>query len=412
MPSWKHPLDKAFFSDMQGKPHWLCNANWFPKENKIVMSKCGSVDREIITSVAHHINDHARKTVAPSLPILLLIDGHSSRNSPQWLDVCHEKKIVVVRLPANTTHILQPCDQSTNKTFQRAVRSTRDDNLAFSHLPYANTAFKIKLAVAGHHAITPDIARKSFAECGLWPMNFQFLAPFRSPQSSRLRSSSPSKPCSDVTNHQDDIASSLSARRENNKLMQRIHNLSDGRLPSERALAEISFLLQRSYRVRKILDGTVRAPKNAPVQVKGGPLRKVSKKAAVLTSLQHKSALSEIGNGQDKSTSTHGFNIAIEAREDVKHPEKENVRPASSLCPGKDLLTAFDDSLDDVPIAQWPKRPNSGSRARKSNEKGVCTQSAARTLLRLSQYRRVPVLAIVNLSHITRKDEKVAVQFL
>ena len=139
--------------------------------------------------------------------------------------------------------------------------------------------------------------------------------------------------------------------------------------------------------MKRILDRTVRASKNAPVQVKGGVLRKVSKKAAVLTSLQHKSALSEIRNGQDTSTSTHGFNISIEAREDVEHLEKENVRPASSLCPGKDLLTDFDDSLDDMPIAQWPKRTNSGSRARKSNDKGVCTQSVARTLLRLSQYR-------------------------
>ena len=301
------------------------------------MSKCGSVDREIIISVAHHINDHARKTVALSLPMMFLIDGHSSRNSPEWLHVCYEKKIFVVRLPPNTTHILQPSDQSTNNTFQRAVPSTGDESLALSHLPYTNTAFKIKHAVAGYQAITPDIARKSFAECGHWPMNSQFLAPFRSPQSSRLRGSSPSKPCSDVTTHQDDISSSLSARRENKTWMQRIHNLSDGRLPSERALAEIAFLLQTSYRVKRILDGTVRAPKNAPVQLKGGPLRKVGKKAAVLTSLQHKSALSEIGNGQDTSTSTHGFSIAIEAREDVEHPEKENVRPACSLCPGRDF---------------------------------------------------------------------------
>ena len=110
-------------------------------------------------------------------------------------------------------------------------------------------------------------------------------------------------------------------------LIERIHNLSDGRLPSERALAEISFLLQRRYRVKRILDGTVRAPKNAPVQVKGGLLRKVSKKAAVLTSLQHKSALSEKRNGQDTSTSTHGLNIAIETREDVEHPEKRMWGP-------------------------------------------------------------------------------------
>ena len=112
MPSWKHPLDKNVFGDAQGKPHWLCNGNWFPEETKIVVSKCGSVDREIICMVAHHINEHARKTIARSLPILLLIDGHSSRSSPTWLDVCQKSNIVVVRLPANTT---QYCSLATSQ---------------------------------------------------------------------------------------------------------------------------------------------------------------------------------------------------------------------------------------------------------------------------------------------------------
>ena len=93
---------------------------------------------------------------------------------------------LVVKLPAgnlttwhaNTTHLLQPCDQSVNKSFQRTVRNTRDELFMMSHVPWANSAFKIKLAVAGHRALTPEVARKSFVEAGLWPMNYQFLDRF------------------------------------------------------------------------------------------------------------------------------------------------------------------------------------------------------------------------------------------
>ena len=79
--------------------------------------------------------------------------------------------IVVVRLPANTTHILQPCDQFVNKIFQKTVLSTRDELLSMRHLSWANTAYKIKLTVAGYQSLTAEDARKSFVACGLWPMN-------------------------------------------------------------------------------------------------------------------------------------------------------------------------------------------------------------------------------------------------
>ncbi|CDF33993.1 unnamed protein product [Chondrus crispus] len=82
---------------------------------------------------------------------------------------------MAVELRANTTHMLQPCDQKTNKVFQQEIRRTRDLLLNMSHFSWANTAVKIKLAVAGHKALTSDIARASFREAGLWSMDFRFM---------------------------------------------------------------------------------------------------------------------------------------------------------------------------------------------------------------------------------------------
>ena len=107
--------------------------------------------------------------------------------------------------------------------FQRAFRSTQDVIIALSHLPYAKTASKVKLAVVGHQAITPDIARRSFEECGVWPMKFQFMAPFCGEMTPNLHLPCPFLPSTYMAGHISNVPSSLSARSENQKTMRRIH---------------------------------------------------------------------------------------------------------------------------------------------------------------------------------------------
>ena len=131
------------------------------------MTKHGSMDKEVIIKEVKHINQHARKTVPANDYIILLLDGHSARQGEAWLRKCKKLRILVVKLLGNTTHLLQPCDQFVNKCFQRTVRSTKDKILTMSHLSWANTALKLKIEVAGHGALTPDIAGKSFVgACG------------------------------------------------------------------------------------------------------------------------------------------------------------------------------------------------------------------------------------------------------
>ena len=138
--------------------------------------------------IAEHINNHARKTISSEKHIMLLVDGHSSRDSMEWIETCERLNIIVARLPANTTHILQPCDQLANRALQCTFRKTRDDLLSTSHLYWANTSYNIKLAVAGHQAITSDDARASFVKCGMWPMDYRFfrLSKFSEPQNDSL----------------------------------------------------------------------------------------------------------------------------------------------------------------------------------------------------------------------------------
>ena len=43
-------------------------------------------------------------------PVLFLIDEHSSHMSKELSQACEQHNIILYALPANTTHILQPCD--------------------------------------------------------------------------------------------------------------------------------------------------------------------------------------------------------------------------------------------------------------------------------------------------------------
>jgi len=174
MSHWLEPLNAQDFRTNIGVPHWLTTAEWFPNNTTLSVTPNGSMDQHTISEVVRHINDHVRLSLPETETILLMMDGHSSRNGLAWLERCQECNIEVVKLPANTSHFLQSCDKSVNKTFQQTVRKTRDELLSMCHISHANVAFKMKLAVAGHRALTSEISKNLSRRlgCGLWTSDF------------------------------------------------------------------------------------------------------------------------------------------------------------------------------------------------------------------------------------------------
>ena len=222
--------------------------------------------------------------MSPDKHIVLLVDGHSSRDGLEWISACERMKIIVVRLPANTAHILQPCDQFVNRSLQRKVRETRDHVLSMSHLSWENTAYKINLAVAGHQAISPEDARSSFTKCGLWPVNYRFVR-FATVSESNNPSSRQSENVSCSRERLlEEENQHMSARVINMKLQSEIHKVTDGQLPASQALAKVSCLLSSDYRVQRILESEIRAPKMASINRAGRKKGGKMQEAAVLTS--------------------------------------------------------------------------------------------------------------------------------
>lgn len=84
------------------------------------------MEMEIIPKFIEHLDRFVRQVVPASKDYLLCLDGHSSRNGIEWLELAVEKKCQVVQSPSSTSQKLQPGDRDVNKSFQIIVRETRD----------------------------------------------------------------------------------------------------------------------------------------------------------------------------------------------------------------------------------------------------------------------------------------------
>ena len=138
----------------------------------------GSVDMPTLPFTVDHIDSYVRRFVSRSQPLVLLLDEHSSREGIEWVRKPEQLNIILVILPAHTTHFLQPCDWDINKTFQTHIRRTRHDLLKLASTNVHSVAFKLMLAVAAHKQVTRDDVRSSFHKTGLSPMDFRFCQTF------------------------------------------------------------------------------------------------------------------------------------------------------------------------------------------------------------------------------------------
>ena len=168
---WFEPLLPDVYCDKDGIPHKLCENQWFPDNGVHKLTENGSMEMDILAAFIGHFNSFVRQFVHPSQNILLTLDGHSSRNGFERLRRCMRHNIDVVQAPANTSHVLQPCDKCFNKKFKDSIRETKSelDKMALTNTK--TVKLKLMLGVIAHDAITGEDAKRSFRECGLFPLN-------------------------------------------------------------------------------------------------------------------------------------------------------------------------------------------------------------------------------------------------
>lgn len=158
-------------------------------------------------------------------------------------EVVRETSNLDVKLPANTTHLPHPRDQSVKNLFQCTLRNTRAERFMMSHEPWASSVFKIMLAPARHLAPTPKVPRKFFFEAELQPTKYQCLdrfIPNKSIENTPKWRSSNFQTCSESSVRNCRIAKSRCKTRQ---LLVEIRRLLSGEQSGQSILADIQVLL-------------------------------------------------------------------------------------------------------------------------------------------------------------------------
>lgn len=107
---------------------------------------------------------------------MLVIDGHASHITTVAIEYCVQKKIILLCLPAHTTHILQPLDVDV---FAPLTTAYKNNIHAITRYGAAYSVDKVdflkQYRLARNKAITPTNIQKAWKATGLFPFNPQLI---------------------------------------------------------------------------------------------------------------------------------------------------------------------------------------------------------------------------------------------
>ena len=112
------------------------------------------------------------KSIPPTKPFLLIVDGHASHMSIEAIEFAKSNDIHVLCLPSHTTHILQPLDIGVLKSFKshfsRACTKFMADNPGWV---ITTDVLAFIIAEAWPHSFTQLKIMSGFRKSGLFPLN-------------------------------------------------------------------------------------------------------------------------------------------------------------------------------------------------------------------------------------------------
>ena len=106
---------------------------------------------------------------------LLLVDGHNSHYTKEFLDYAREHDIQILCYPAHATHIYQGLDVIVFRPLKQYWTQERDKFEAETGQKINKTNFVSVYLQANHHALTPETIQSAFWVTGVWPFNLSVV---------------------------------------------------------------------------------------------------------------------------------------------------------------------------------------------------------------------------------------------
>jgi DDE superfamily endonuclease len=117
------------------------------------------------------LQDHFEPATRTNGYRFLILDGHGSHIAPEFQDFCEQYRIVLLCLPAHTSHMLQPLDIAVFSPLKHYFRRTVEKRLRAGALKFPKTEFLETYQVIRPQAITEKNIKSGFRKASLVPFN-------------------------------------------------------------------------------------------------------------------------------------------------------------------------------------------------------------------------------------------------
>jgi uncharacterized protein YnzC (UPF0291/DUF896 family) len=114
------------------------------------------------------INNRRKILCKEDEPVLIVVDGHTSRLNYDLFNLCMFHNIDMICLPSHTSHILQPLDAQVNSAFKNMMSRYRSYE-ELQNQSEMRSAFLKALKVSVSFALQHQTIVHSWDKCGLFP---------------------------------------------------------------------------------------------------------------------------------------------------------------------------------------------------------------------------------------------------
>ena len=115
--------------------------------------------------------EHFLAYAPPARPLLLLLDGHSSHYCPEAIKACAEEQVILLALPPNTTHIIQPLDRGCFSPLKAQWKKIVQSYIAKKHKAVTRYEFSALFAEAWYGSMIAKNIQAGFKVSGVFPFN-------------------------------------------------------------------------------------------------------------------------------------------------------------------------------------------------------------------------------------------------
>ncbi|EGU86246.1 hypothetical protein FOXB_03236 [Fusarium oxysporum f. sp. conglutinans Fo5176] len=150
-------------------------ANWYrecdlPGDWVIALSENGWTNNQLGLDWLRHFERSTKDRSVGSYRLLIL-DGHESHHSAEFMRYCEEKKIITLCMPAHASHLLQPLDVGCFGLLKKAYGREIERLIGCSINHISKTEFFPAFHAAHRATITENNIRGGFRGAGLAPLN-------------------------------------------------------------------------------------------------------------------------------------------------------------------------------------------------------------------------------------------------